>query len=96
MNNQTAPALSERWMKSLKFFLAVSLAVGIIDDLGFLFDLGLLTSEGSLLMSIAALIWAANFFFAVLCLGWRALWLLVGLPLVVLPFVAAIIGAGSI
>ena len=83
-------------MKSLKFFLAVSLAVGIIDDLGFLFDLGLLTSEGSLLMSIAALIWAANFFFAVLRLGWRALWLLVGLPLVVLPFVAAIIGAGSI
>ena len=83
-------------MKSLKLFLAVPLAVGITDDLGFVFNLGLLTSEGGLWMSVAALIWAANFFFAAICLHWRALWLLVGIPLVVLPFVVTSLAASFI
>ena len=87
---------SVRWVSSLKPFLVLSIGVGAVDDLAFLLGLGLLTSEGLLLMSAAALIWAANFFFAVLSLHWRALWLLLGLPLVALPFVGAVIGAGQL
>jgi hypothetical protein len=86
---------SEEWSHSLKPFLALSLVVGIIDDLAFVLNLELLSQPG-LLMSAAALIWAATLFFAVLSLHWRALWLLVGLPLVLLPFAGAVISAGMI
>jgi len=87
---------SEEWTHSLKPFLALSLVVGIIDDLAFVLNLGLLTRPGLLLMSAAALIWSAILFFAFLSLHWRALWLLVGLPLIVLPFAGAIIVTGMI
>jgi hypothetical protein len=87
---------SEEWTHRLKPFLALSIVVGIIDDLAFVVNLGLLTRTGLLMMSGAALIWAAILFFAFLSVHWRALWLLVGLPLVVLPFAGAIIVAGMI
>jgi hypothetical protein len=83
-------------MKSVTFFLAVSITVGIVDDLAFALNLGLLSSSGQLLMAVAALAWAGTFFFAVQSLRWRALWLLVGLPLVLLPYVGTFIGAGVI
>ena len=80
-------------MKSLKLVLAISIAIGIVDDLGFVFNLELLSSGGGFWMAAAALSCAATFFFATQCLHWRALWLLVG---VALPFVGAVIGAGMI
>ena len=83
-------------MKSLTLLLAVSFAIGIMDDLAFLFNLGLLSSNGELLMAVSALIWAGMFFLAVQSLGWRALWLLISLPLFLLPFVGAVLGAGMI
>lgn len=87
---------SEQWMNSLTFFLSLSIGIGIVDDLGFTFNLGLLSSVGLLWMSTAALLWAGTLFFAIQCIHWRGLWLLIGLPLVLLPFLGAVIGAGEI
>lgn len=83
-------------MKHLGPFLLVSIGVGILDDLGFVFNIGLSSSEGYLWMSVASLVWVGIFGVALYCLHWRSLWLLVGLPLVILPYAGAIIGGGMI
>ena len=83
-------------MQNLRPYLITSLAIGALDNLAFVLHLGLLSDEGQLCMLVAAVAWIGVFFFAVLALHWRALWLLAGLPLILRPFALAIIGGGMI
>ena len=77
--------------------LAASIAIGIVDNSAFfLFQIGLLSDAGIWWMSGALLLWIALLVAAVLLLGIRSLWFLVGLPLVLIPFWLAILVAGQI
>lgn len=77
--------------------LAASIAIGAIDNsVFFVYQVGLLTDTGIHLMMGALLSWMVLFFFAVGLLRVRSLWLLLGLPFVLLPFALAVIGAGRI
>jgi hypothetical protein len=76
--------------------VATSIAIGIADDSVFFFFPILLSRTGFAWMLAALLLWTALLGFGFHRLRVRALWLLLGLPLVFLPFVAAVIAAGQI
>jgi hypothetical protein len=83
--------------KSFYLLLAASLAIGAIDNSAFfVYQLGTLTDTGFHWMTGALLSWMVLFFFAVGLVGVRSLWLLLGLPLVLLPFALAVVGAVQI
>jgi len=78
-------------------FQAASIAIGIADNAAFfLFRMVLLSNAGEYWMVGALLLWVAVFLVGIVLLGTRSLWLLLGLPLVLLPFGLAVLGAGQI
>jgi hypothetical protein len=83
--------------KSVYPLLAGSIAIGAADDSAFFFfQIGSLSDGGFHWMMAALLSWMALFVVAVHLLGVRSLWLLFSLPLVLLPFALAAIGAAQI
>lgn len=86
-----------RTTKQVYLFLLASFAIGMIElSIFFYFQIGLLSAAGLIWMKAALLYWIALFCAAFYFLRFRALWLLLGLPLVLLPLVMAVIGAGQI
>ena len=78
-------------------FLAASLAIGVADNSAFFFfKMELLGGAGSHWMLGALLSRIALFLVGAHYVGFRALWLLLGLPLVLLPFALAGVAAGQI
>ena len=56
----------------------------------------LLTSTGYWWMLGTLILWIAAFVFGIFRLRFHALWLLLSLPLVLLPFVLSVLAAGQI
>ena len=83
-------------VKPILLPLIASLAIGAIDNAGLLFFGVKLDSFGMNWIFVALLLWAGLFGFGVYRCGVRGLWLLLGLPLVLLPYAALVVGAGMI
>lgn len=83
--------------KGVYRLLGVSIAIGAIDNSAFLFfQMGTLSDGGQHWMLAALFCWIALFCVAIYALGVRSLWLLLSLPLVLLPFAFAVLAAGRI
>jgi hypothetical protein len=83
--------------KSVLPLLAAAIAIGIADNSAFLFfNIGLLSDAGIHWMQGALFSWIALFVAGIMLLRVRSLWLLLGLPLVLLPFALAGYAAGQI
>jgi hypothetical protein len=83
--------------KSVFPFQIASIAIGIADNSAFfVFQIGLLNDAGLHWMLGVLFLWMALFAVGILVLGVRSLWLLLGLPLVLLPFAFAVYAAGQI
>jgi hypothetical protein len=78
-------------------FLIATVAIGLAEDSVFwFFPVSPNDSAGGTLMLIAVLSWICVFSYAMYRLWSRSLWLLLGLPLIVFPYVVDVIGAGEI
>jgi hypothetical protein len=94
---ETSEQKPRRNAKSLFPLQAASIAIGIADNSAFfLFQIGPLSNAGGYWMLGALLLWVALFLIGIVLLGTRSLWLLLGLPLVLLPIALAVYGAGQI
>jgi hypothetical protein len=82
---------------SIFALLAASIAIGIADNSAFFFfHMGLLSDAGAYWMLGALFSWMALFVAGMMLLRFRSLWLLLGLPLVLVPFALATYAAGTI